>query len=143
MAFISYKNKWFRFQDPRGAVLCAKQGRLAVESKMLPSGTADLPGCCSAEPGHGADSSLPPLTASPGGVYHPILQGITGGRGKRQTPAVQSSVPFQSPQQSILQRTPQAGVSFKSLLLPKAHVGLILPAPSMSLVPRKVALLGG
>lgn len=42
MAFISYKNKCFGFQDPRGAVLCAKQGRLAVESKMLPSGTADL-----------------------------------------------------------------------------------------------------
>ena len=112
MACISYKNKCFRFQDPRGAVLYAKQRRLAVESKALPSGTADLHGCCSARQSldMGMDFTIAPLTANPGDAYCPILQGIMGGRGRMQTPAVQSSLPFQSPCKARLglQRTPLA-----------------------------------
>jgi len=50
-----------------------------------------------AEPGSGVDSTVLPLAASPGDVCHPILQGVTGGRGWRQSPAALSSVPFPSP----------------------------------------------
>lgn len=143
MACISYKNKCFRFQDPRGAVFYAKRGRMAAESKVLPSDVAVLPGCCSVR--HGGGFHQPSSDSESGRCIHPILQRIMSGRGWRQSPAAQSSTPCQSPRRSmagVAQGTSGSWGKFEVLGVNKRPLtGLMLPAPSMSFVPMKLALL--
>lgn len=151
MACISYKNKSSRFQDPRGAVLYAKQGSLAVESKVLPSGAADLPGCCSARQSLdiGGGFHRPSSDSKSRRCVSPYFAGNNGRQREEADPSCAELCAFSKPPAKHVWGCnrhlwqPEAGLSFKSLLLPKARVGLMLPAPSVSPVPTKVALLGG
>lgn len=133
------------FKTPEVLSFNAKRGRLAVKSKALSSGAADLPGCrqhgrawrCSGFPCPSSDSEA-------GRCVSPHFAGDNGRQREEGDPSCAELRVFsKSPPAKHVQGCkghlwqPEAGLSCKSLLLPKVRIGLIFPAPGVSSFPRR------